>query len=189
MCYANGASAQLPSASPPSPIKSNTLKDSPLPAEVSPVLSLHSGVYSSGQEHSFASHPETQVAACDKENSRGGETERKIACSCSNGAAHTSERHCNVDRHVPSAVDKDRGSMEPVVTGRPFPEWSQTHVSEDCPLASVNLAQTASRLGHHCMAVDADIVAHWQCPLSELQCSHLGSDNSGVSLLHFLEFF
>lgn len=147
MCYANGASAQLPSASPPSPIKSKTLKDSPIPAEECPILSPNSGACSSGQEYRFASHPEPQGATCDKRNLRGGDTERQIACSCSSGGAHTSERSCSVRHHTSSAVDKDRGSMEPVVTGRQLPEWSQTNVSEECLLAGAlyRPARTASR--------------------------------------------
>ena len=147
MCYANGASAQLPSASPPSPIKSTTLKDSPLPAEVRPIPSLHSGACSSGQEYRFASHPEPQGATCDKRKLRGGDTERQIVCSCSSDPAHTSERYCSVRHRTSSAVDKDRGSMEPVVTGRQLPEWSQTNVSEECLLAEAlyRPARTASR--------------------------------------------
>lgn len=132
MCYANGASAQLPSASPPSPlVKSKTLKDSSLPAEVFPAPSPHSGACSSEQDCSFAAHSESQGAECDKDNFREGDTERKIACSCSSGGLdHRSESYCNRQhRHTSSAVDKDRGNMEPVVTGRQLPEWSQTNVS------------------------------------------------------------
>ena len=131
MCYANGASAQLPSASPPSPLKSKTLKESSLPVEVFPVPSPHSGACSSEQECSFAAYSESQGAECDKDNFGEGNTEHKVACSCSGGgSAHRSESCCNQHRHTSSAVDKDRGSMEPVVTGRHLPEWSQTNVSE-----------------------------------------------------------
>ncbi len=163
MCYANGASAQLPSASPPSPLNSKALKDSSLPVEVCPDPSPDSGVCSSDQECSFATQSESQGAECDKDNFREGDTERKVACSCSSGGlAHRSESYCNQHRHTSSAVDKDRGSMEPVVTGRHLPEWSQMNVSEeglhvgtvappstdyDSPQAATVLHQRACRCG------------------------------------------
>ena len=128
MCYANGASAQLPSASPPTPIKSKTLRDSP---SVSPTPSLHSKVASSGQEYSLASYPEPQGGTADKGNRRGGETEPQLVCSCSSGiAAYRSERHCKLHGYTSSSsVEKRQGSMEPVVTGRQLSEWNQTNVS------------------------------------------------------------
>lgn len=129
MCYANGASAQLPSASPPTPIKSKTLRDSPVPAKVCPTPSLHSKVDTSGPEHSFASYPAPQYTTSDRGNRRGGDTERQVVCSCSSGAAHWSERRCKLHGYNYSAVEKKQGSMEPVVTGRPLVEWNQTNVS------------------------------------------------------------
>lgn len=134
MCYANGASAQLPSASPPTPIKSKTLRDSSTPAKVYPTPSLHAKVDSSGQERSFASYPEPQFAAGDKGTRRGGDTDSQVVCSCSSGAAHRADRHCKLHGYS-FAVEKRQGGMEPVVTGRQLPEWNQTNVSAVCSFA------------------------------------------------------